>query len=80
MVDEITLMGPRCGTIPPALRLLEPYLVDPTVILIEEISPLQVWVQATNLAQEKGKIKVSLRNYPHKSLFMMIDDTLQLLL
>ena len=38
VIDEITLIGPRCGTFPPALRLLETFQVDPTVLDRRDIS------------------------------------------
>lgn len=33
VVDEITIVGSRCGPFPPALRLLEKKAVDPTVLI-----------------------------------------------
>ena len=36
VVDEINLIGSRCGPFEPALRLMESRQVDPTVLIAEE--------------------------------------------
>lgn len=59
VVDEITIVGSRCGPFAPALRLLEQKQVDPTV-LIEERFPLAQALEAYQVAGEAGKLKVLL--------------------
>jgi len=41
VVDEITLVGSRCGPFAPALRLLAAGLVDPAVLIYEHFKLLQ---------------------------------------
>lgn len=57
VVDEITVIGSRCGPYAPALRLLEKELVEPEV-LIDEIFDLKRAVWGFEKADEKGVIKV----------------------
>lgn len=57
VVDEITLMGSRCGPFKPALRLLAEGKVDPGS-LIEKIYPLEQGIQAFTLAAMPGRLKV----------------------
>lgn len=59
VVDEITLVGSRCGPFAPALRLLERGLVavEP---LVSAVYPLSRWTEAFAAAQEKGVLKVLL--------------------
>ena len=59
VVDEITIIGSRCGPFAPALRLLERGDVDPT-ILIDERLPLEQAVDAMELAGRPGVMKVLL--------------------
>jgi len=59
VVDEIRLVGSRCGPLPAALRLLERGLVDP-LPLIEAHFPLQQGVEALRRAAEPGRLKVLL--------------------
>ncbi len=59
VVDEITIVGSRCGPFAPALRLLEHREVDPT-ILIADRYPLANALEAMAAAQEPGKLKVLL--------------------
>jgi threonine dehydrogenase-like Zn-dependent dehydrogenase len=65
VVDEITLIGSRCGPFAPALRLLEQQAVDPT-ILIEERLPLEQGIMALKRAGERGVLKILL--YPTNAL------------
>ncbi|MBA3945430.1 MAG: alcohol dehydrogenase catalytic domain-containing protein [Herpetosiphonaceae bacterium] len=58
VVDEIALIGSRCGPFAPALRLLERGLVE-TTPLIHAIYPLAEAEQAFGAAQ--GQVKVLLR-------------------
>lgn len=57
VVDELTLIGSRCGPFAPALRLLARGLVDPTP-LISARSPLSSGVQALATARQPGVMKV----------------------
>jgi alcohol dehydrogenase len=59
VVDEITLVGSRCGPFAPALRLLERSLVD-VESLISATYPLDEGLAAFERAQEKGTLKVLL--------------------
>jgi threonine dehydrogenase-like Zn-dependent dehydrogenase len=60
VVDEISLVGSRCGPFPPALRLLQRGLVDVRP-LISEIYPLSEGEKAFAHAAEPGTLKVLLR-------------------
>jgi threonine dehydrogenase-like Zn-dependent dehydrogenase len=60
VVDEITILGSRCGPFAPALRLLESAQVDPT-ILIAERYPLSNALDAISAAQQPGMLKVLLK-------------------
>ena len=59
VVDEITIIGSRCGPFAPALRLLERGYVDPTV-LIDQRLPLERAVEAMEVAGQPGVMKVLL--------------------
>jgi len=61
VVNEIKLVGSRCGSFKPALQLLEKNLVDPT-ILIEFSYPLSRGIEAFDLARQSGNFKVLLHN------------------
>lgn len=60
VVDEITLVGSRCGPFPPALRLLQHGLVD-VRSLISAVYPLARGVEAFTRAAEPGVLKVLLQ-------------------
>lgn len=60
VVDEITLTGSRCGPFRPALRLLQQGLID-VEQLIETQLPLHKGLEALQLAQTKGVMKVLLQ-------------------
>jgi alcohol dehydrogenase len=60
VVDEITLVGSRCGPFAPALRLLEAGLVDPRP-LITATYGLEAGEQALAHAGARGVLKVLLR-------------------
>ncbi|HID86331.1 MAG TPA: alcohol dehydrogenase, partial [Anaerolineae bacterium] len=60
VVDEVTVVGSRCGPFPPALRLLERKLVD-VRSLISAVYPLDEGVDAFQRAEERGTLKVLLR-------------------
>ena len=59
VVDEITLVGSRCGPFVPALRLLAEEKVDPRP-LIEARYPLEEGLAAFERARRAGALKVLL--------------------
>ena len=59
VVDEITLIGSRCGPFGPALNLIKDQLVDP-VSLVEESFHITDSIAAINKAGERGVLKVLL--------------------
>ncbi len=63
VVDEVTLLGSRCGPFAPALRLLEQGLVD-VGNLVEAIYPLEEGLKAFERAQSPESLKVLLSMYP----------------
>jgi len=60
VVDELQIIGTRCGPFPPALRLLDMRFVDP-MPLIEEVFPLVDGLEAFNKAIQPGILKVLLK-------------------
>lgn len=61
VVDEITLVGSRCGPFQPALQLLENGQLDPRP-LIDARYPLQDALAAFNRAARPGALKVLISN------------------
>jgi threonine dehydrogenase-like Zn-dependent dehydrogenase len=59
VVDEISIIGSRCGPFAPALRLLESRAVDPTVLIAQRF-PLSEGLQAYAMAGQAGTLKVLL--------------------
>jgi len=59
VVDEINLVGSRCGPFQPALRMMESGLVDPRP-LIDACYPLEAGVVAHDQAGQPGIMKVLL--------------------
>jgi threonine dehydrogenase-like Zn-dependent dehydrogenase len=59
VVDEVTIVGSRCGPFPPALRLLEQRLVD-VEPLIHETFALEDGLAAFEQAAARGVLKVLL--------------------
>jgi threonine dehydrogenase-like Zn-dependent dehydrogenase len=57
VVDEINIIGSRCGPFEPALRLMESRQVDPTVLVAEEFQ-LTNALKAFERAAETGVLKV----------------------
>ncbi|HSJ90200.1 MAG TPA: hypothetical protein VK909_23515, partial [Anaerolineales bacterium] len=57
VVDEIQLVGSRCGPFEPALRLMESGQVDPTILIAEEFK-LNEALKAFERAAEPGVLKV----------------------
>jgi threonine dehydrogenase-like Zn-dependent dehydrogenase len=60
VVDEIHLVGSRCGPFPPALRLLENGQVDP-LPMVEMEYPLSKGLEAFEYAARPGVLKVLLQ-------------------
>jgi 2-desacetyl-2-hydroxyethyl bacteriochlorophyllide A dehydrogenase len=60
VVDEITIIGSRCGPFAPALRLLERNQVDPTPLIAERYRLADALV-AMERAAERGVLKVLLQ-------------------
>jgi threonine dehydrogenase-like Zn-dependent dehydrogenase len=59
VVDEVTIVGSRCGPFPAALRLLEERLVD-VEPLIQETLPLEHGLAAFERASAPGALKMLL--------------------
>jgi len=57
VVDEITIIGSRCGPFEPALRLMEAGQVDPAVLIADEFK-LQDALKAFGRAAETSVLKV----------------------
>src|SRR5215213_11262197 len=57
VVDEINIIGSRCGPFEPALRLMESRQVDPTVLIMNEFK-LDHALKAFERAGEPGVLKV----------------------
>ncbi|WDT74453.1 MAG: hypothetical protein MPW16_14460 [Candidatus Manganitrophus sp.] len=60
VIDEVTVVGSRCGPFEPALEALGQKKVD-VYPLITEVFPLKRGKQAFRKAAEKGVLKVLLR-------------------
>lgn len=59
VVDEVNIIGSRCGPFEPALRLMESKQVDPTVLIDDEFS-LDDALKAFERAAQAGTLKVLL--------------------
>jgi threonine dehydrogenase-like Zn-dependent dehydrogenase len=59
VVDEVTLVGSRCGPFPPAMRLLEQHLIEVDALLDAEY-PLAHGIEAFARASAPGALKVQL--------------------
>jgi threonine dehydrogenase-like Zn-dependent dehydrogenase len=57
VVDEINIVGSRCGPFEPALRLMAARQVDPTVLITDEFK-LDQGLEAFERAAEAGVLKV----------------------
>jgi threonine dehydrogenase-like Zn-dependent dehydrogenase len=57
VVDEINIVGSRCGPFEPALRLMESKQVDPTILIMDEFG-LGDALKAFERAAETGVLKV----------------------
>jgi threonine dehydrogenase-like Zn-dependent dehydrogenase len=60
VVDEITLIGSRCGSFQPAIRLLSAGQIDP-IAMIDATYPLQDGLTAYEHAARSGVLKVLLK-------------------
>lgn len=60
VIDEITVVGSRCGPFEPALRLLRAGLIDPTPLITADL-PLAQGVLALTRAAAPGALKILLR-------------------
>ncbi len=60
VVNEITMVGSRCGSFAPALRLLEDKLVNPSALITNKF-PLSQALQAFEYMQQPGILKVLLQ-------------------
>jgi threonine dehydrogenase-like Zn-dependent dehydrogenase len=60
VVDEITIVGSRCGPFAPALGLLERGEVDPLPLIARDY-PLERAIEAMEEAARPGTMKVLLR-------------------
>ncbi len=60
VVDEINIIGSRCGPFAPALDLLEKRKVDPTVLIMDEFK-LDDCVKAFDRAAQAGVLKVLIK-------------------
>lgn len=60
VVDEVTLVGSRCGPFPPALRLLAMGLVDVEPLIVATY-PLEQGLAAFDHARSRGALKVLVR-------------------
>jgi len=60
VVEELHLVGSRCGPFAPAIRLLESKLVDPTV-LIDSTFPMSSAIEAYERANTRGVLKVLIK-------------------
>ena len=61
VVDEINIIGSRCGPFEPALRLMEAKQLDPTVLIMDEFE-LGNALKAFERAAEPGVLKVLIRS------------------
>ncbi len=57
VVDEVNIIGSRCGPFEPALRLMESKQIDPTVLIDDEF-PLNDALKAFERAAQAGTLKV----------------------
>lgn len=60
VVDEINIVGSRCGPFGPALRLMQSRLVDPTIIIASTLK-LQDGLKGFEKAAQRGMLKVLLQ-------------------
>jgi threonine dehydrogenase-like Zn-dependent dehydrogenase len=63
IVNELTLVGSRCGRFEPALRLLAEKRIDPS-IMVADCFPLAEAPRAFERAGEHGVLKVLLTTEP----------------
>jgi threonine dehydrogenase-like Zn-dependent dehydrogenase len=66
VIDEITVVGSRCGPFAPALRLLERRLIEVETLLDAEY-PIEQGVEAFKRAMTPGTLKVQIVLLPSPS-------------
>ena len=59
VIDEITIIGSRCGPFPPAIRLLENKVID-VLSLISQRFSFDKAIEAINAAHQKENLKIIL--------------------
>jgi threonine dehydrogenase-like Zn-dependent dehydrogenase len=59
VVDEINLIGSRCGPFPPAIRLMKNQQVNPE-LLLDAVYPLEEGLTALEKSRQSGTLKVVL--------------------
>jgi len=60
VIDEVTLMGSRCGPFAPAVQALEERRVD-VMPLVTKVFPIEQGLEAFEFAAQKGVLKVLVR-------------------
>jgi threonine dehydrogenase-like Zn-dependent dehydrogenase len=60
VIDEITVVGSRCGRFAPALRLMDMGLIDPSPLL-SKVFPFERAEEAFEAAQLSGNLKIALK-------------------
>ena len=59
VIDEITIIGSRCGPFPPAIRLLESKVIDVLSLISQRVS-LDNAIEVIKAAHQKEKLKIIL--------------------
>lgn len=62
VINELKIVGSRCGPFPPAIRLLSNRLIDPAP-LISGIFEFEHIMEAFRIAQQPGSLKVIIRHF-----------------
>lgn len=60
VIDEVTIMGSRCGPFKPAVAALKDGAVDVRP-LVSRVFPLEEGIEAVSYASQKGVLKVLLK-------------------
>lgn len=63
VIDEVTIIGSRCGPFSPVIRLLEMGIID-VKPLITQVFPFRQWKGAFKAAQSQGKLKILMSMLP----------------
>jgi threonine dehydrogenase-like Zn-dependent dehydrogenase len=59
VIDEITIIGSRCGPFPPAIRLLENKVIDVLSLISQRVS-FDKAIEAIKGAHQKENLKIIL--------------------